>query len=49
MNDNINGQISILKENEKEKTEDLFSLAKTCIKEKKFEDAKNYYKLIFDN
>lgn len=49
MNDNINSQISILEENEKEKTKDLFSLAKTCIKEKKFEDAKNYYKLILDN
>lgn len=50
MNDNINGQISIIKENEnKEKTKDLFALAKTCIKEKKFEEAKNYYKLILDN
>ena len=28
---------------------DLFELAETCIKENKFEDAENYYKLILDN
>lgn len=32
-----------------EEKKDLFELAKTCIKENKFEDAKNYYKLILDN
>ena len=28
---------------------DLFKLAESCIKENKFEDAENYYKLILDN
>ena len=35
--------------NANKEEKDLFELAETCIKENKFEDAENYYKLILDN
>lgn len=35
--------------NNNKEEKDLFELAETCIKENKFEDAENYYKLILDN